>query len=486
MKVKRKRINNSKQITNTILCSIVANNKLNKREEVLNTRKHIVVPVVMMVQGVHSGSGGALLYTNEELGKQTEQWNGRPVVIGHPKDEQGNFTTANSPDSSDAYAVGCLYNTSIEETKLLSEVWIDVKNAKEKYPEVITKLDADDTIEVSTGLTSTVLNEKGNFNGKEYVGVATNIIPDHLAILLNEKGACSCESGCGINVTNSAGGLKTPENIEERLVSNRLSGNLTFNEIRDGVTNAVRNALPNSKDTWLWIRDISNKEAVYAIEDTNNVEKYYKTSYTINKDKQIVLGNDLQEVERVITYEPIGGIMDREKVVNCLIANTSSWQEKDREVLMNMEEATLEKISAMDAKCTDCEAEIPAETTPVVEPAVKEVKNEEAVVANLGIDKDVLALLQDPNSKEVITNGVKLHVKLKTDMITNILANSLNTFTKEELTAMQFNSLEKLNKIATKQEEAPIANFFGGNVPNITNNNSEVEQGMGIFRGETK
>jgi hypothetical protein len=40
------------------------------------------------------------------------------------------------------------------------------------------------------------------FNGVKYEGIARNLRPDHLAILPDDKGACSLEDGCGVNNTS--------------------------------------------------------------------------------------------------------------------------------------------------------------------------------------------------------------------------------------------------------------------------------------------
>ena len=76
-------------------------------------KAHLVVPVVMMVEGVHNGSQGPLLHEITELGKFPESWNGRPVVIYHPEDEDGNPISANSPEVIDKVTVGRVYNLSL-------------------------------------------------------------------------------------------------------------------------------------------------------------------------------------------------------------------------------------------------------------------------------------------------------------------------------------------------------------------------------------
>ena len=56
--------------------------QIDKRKR--ENRDYLVIPVVMMVEGVHAGSQGAVYHSMDELGKVPESWNGRPIVIDHP------------------------------------------------------------------------------------------------------------------------------------------------------------------------------------------------------------------------------------------------------------------------------------------------------------------------------------------------------------------------------------------------------------------
>src|SRR5690606_35850763 len=67
--------------------------------KVIQNKEYWVVPVVMMVEGVHHGSKGPLLYSEEELADSASDWSGMPVVIGHPKDSKGKYISANSPEA---------------------------------------------------------------------------------------------------------------------------------------------------------------------------------------------------------------------------------------------------------------------------------------------------------------------------------------------------------------------------------------------------
>jgi len=63
------------------------------RHETYRGRQYMIVPVVMMVEGVHSGSRGALLHTTEELRNSARQWENMPVVIDHPE-RNGQYISA--------------------------------------------------------------------------------------------------------------------------------------------------------------------------------------------------------------------------------------------------------------------------------------------------------------------------------------------------------------------------------------------------------
>lgn len=171
--------------------------------------QHLIVPVVMMVEGVHNGSAGPVLHTREELQKCPQAWNGIPVTISHPKDpEDQRPMSANAPQVVDSIAVGRVYNATIEDQKLKGEVWLNEKKLKQLSPLAYGYIMQQLPLEVSVGaFTEDDYTENGDWNGEQYIAVAKNYRPDHLALLPGEKGACSWEDGCGIRL-NSKGGDK--------------------------------------------------------------------------------------------------------------------------------------------------------------------------------------------------------------------------------------------------------------------------------------
>jgi hypothetical protein len=177
--------------------------------------KHLVVPVVMMVEGVHAGSHGPLYHPAEELGKIPESWNGIPVVVYHPEDERGFYVSANSPELVDERVIGRVYNTRFEDGKLKAEAWINENRAAQVAPEILKLLREGKAVDVSVGVFTDDDMIPGEWKNEKYIGVARNHRPDHLAILPNERGACSLEDGCGLGVNENEkdGGDKSVVNV---------------------------------------------------------------------------------------------------------------------------------------------------------------------------------------------------------------------------------------------------------------------------------
>jgi len=176
-------------------------------------KPHLVVPVVMMVEGVHNGSHGPLLHKIDELGKYPEVWNGIPVVLDHPTVD-GVPVSANHPDIVDNVMLGRVYNTYVEDNKLKSEVWFDEERLSEVAPEVYEALNNGKLLEVSVGVFSDEEEVEGEWQGEKYVAVAHNHRPDHLAVLVESVGACSIKDGCGLGVNNTkTDGMETLEKV---------------------------------------------------------------------------------------------------------------------------------------------------------------------------------------------------------------------------------------------------------------------------------
>lgn len=186
---------------------LTANLAVNTRRETLNGREYLVAPITLLVPGIHNGSQGSVYYSQEELEKDPSPWNGMPLVLNHPKSEEGAFISARTPAIIQRYGLGQIFN-STSNGKLGAEAWFDVEKTRQIDPTILNRLEAGETIETSTGLSARLVAvENGQFNGKRFSHQATNFVPDHVAILPDSVGACSVKDGCGVLVNEDQNNL---------------------------------------------------------------------------------------------------------------------------------------------------------------------------------------------------------------------------------------------------------------------------------------
>jgi hypothetical protein len=170
-------------------------------------REWLVAPVTMIVPGVLNGSKGPMLYPEDEVSREPDKWNGVWLTAGHPR-AGGQFVSARHPAVLEKYGLGQVYNARYEGGKLLGEAWFDPALVRRNAPPLHDRLLSGTATELSTGLFThdePVQNGR-HTDGRPYAYVARNYRPDHLAILLNEKGACSVKDGCGV-LANESGAV---------------------------------------------------------------------------------------------------------------------------------------------------------------------------------------------------------------------------------------------------------------------------------------
>lgn len=166
-----------------------------QRRETIDGVEYLVVPAVMIVQGVLNGA----LLLAEEFGRYVESWDGRPVPVAHPVDDNGEPLSANAPTQEGSRNIGRIYNTRLDGDKLKTEVWIDIAKAKRMgFTRTLAAIERGDVMEVSTGYFSDSEVAEGEYNGVPYTEIHRNIRPDHLALLPGDIGACSVDDGCGL------------------------------------------------------------------------------------------------------------------------------------------------------------------------------------------------------------------------------------------------------------------------------------------------
>lgn len=196
------------------------------RTEEVGGVKYLVAKIAALNPGVLNGSRGPLLYTPEDTRKATKSWNQIPLVVYHPTDDSGKPISANTDG---VVHVGFTKNAKYG-GKLTVEGWFDVEKTKATDSRVYDALVNGTPMEVSTGLGTT--NEEApagaSYLGQLYSHIARDHRPDHLAILPDQRGACSINDGCGLHVNQQG----------EKMETVTISVDKTT--LRDAVANAVQ------------------------------------------------------------------------------------------------------------------------------------------------------------------------------------------------------------------------------------------------------
>lgn len=187
------------------------------RTATFQDQEHLVVPIIALVEGVLHASNAEHpeLVTMEVVAPGVIGWNGRPVMFNHPQ-RGGEMVSANAPQILDSESLGLVFNARVEEDKLMMDAFINpeqVEKVGEPAVELIKSLQDGEVAEVSIGAIVKAEEKQGSFNGIPYLGIWTEIIPDHLAILpTGTKGACSVDAGCGTR----AASRKEPDVKDEK------------------------------------------------------------------------------------------------------------------------------------------------------------------------------------------------------------------------------------------------------------------------------
>jgi hypothetical protein len=174
-----------------------------RRIEQHDGAEHLVVPVVMIVEGVLNEA----LLLAEEFGAFPDAWNGIPVPVLHPE-ENGSAISANRPDVIERNTIGRVYNTHVEDKRLRAELWLNMDKAEALgFQEIVVALADGFVMEVSTGYFAEDEVKSGEYNGRTYSHIHRGIRPDHLALLPGQIGACSVKDGCGTRVNSKRSSL---------------------------------------------------------------------------------------------------------------------------------------------------------------------------------------------------------------------------------------------------------------------------------------
>lgn len=439
------------------------------RRETLEGREYLVAPTVLMTEGVHNET----LYSNDELSKFPEAWNGRPLVLFHPM-KDGTPVTANSPEQQVRSQVGKLFHTKVDNARLKSEAWIDLQKALELEvgKELIELLENNGKVEVSTGLFVDEEIVDGEWNGEPYHRVAYNYRPDHLALLPGGKGACSWEDGAGLPRINSESEEGNTNVVRAAIKDLAMTlgfrvQEISHDSIRSNLQSMVRDHLDPDKNQFAFIRDVFDKSFVYETESEGEL-KMFRQGYTVGEDDSVHLVDEPMEVMLKVEYVTVnseenkngttdnnkqegGSVMDRKTRVEALIANQASgWTEEDREVLMNLADVQFDKIEKTAPKKED----VPPEPKKEEEPTTNAKKDgEEKPADKVTTLEAFLSSTEVPAEvRSVLRANIREQKARKAELVGKLKANKRNRFTDDQLAAKEIEELEALVALSAEEE----------------------------------
>jgi hypothetical protein len=473
------------------------------REERFEGEVHLVAPVVLMCEGVHRGSGGSVLYTEDEVRRLAAHWNGVPVPILHPTNEDGTPISANSPEVIESHNVGRVFNVhwDADAKKLRGEVWVNVRRANAIDASVVATMRAGQPLEVSTGLFSEDERTGGIWNNEEYHRIARNIRADHLALLPGQIGACSIADGCGLRANTRGDNpmkfelkkgdvsfqvhcrMSQSGNWVERLVSSIFSTNQQgFVEIAGKLQRHLDGM--DGPNGIHWLEEFWADSLVYRV-DNNNMTTLFKVEYMINdagnvefvgEPQQVrretefveVTGNEAAESEsgkdsviennndNPVTQEEEDEQMARKELIEALTANGSvSWKEEDHERLLALgcDEFANELTQQMSANADSEESDAAADDTTAggdseESPEVNEDESDaEAggdVTDNADQTMDQFIDNAPAHLQGQLKDALKTHSEKRTNLVATIKANKLNKFSDADLAALSEAQLENI------------------------------------------
>ena len=443
------------------------------RSQEYQGRTHLIVPVVMMVEGVHNGSHGPLLHTIEDLGKFPQSWNGIPVTIDHPEVEGQNIS-ANAPDVLDARSIGRVFNTRVDGVRLMAEAWLEEERLRQLSSVILAQIQAGESIEVSLGMFTEELQTAGEWNGEQYDAIARNHRPDHLALLPGGRGACSVEDGCGVRANNQKGGNVQVEELFKVLKDMNKEGYSVNNLIADAdqgyreLVDSVRQKLDSmdSESSIHFLSEVYDDYVVYEVRMRMGGSRLFKQGYTYNNGIVELQGNPL-EVRRKVDYIAMaeGSGQKRTRI----IINKNEEEQNMADNAVTCTPCVKKKVDALIAHESKKFAETHREWLETLSEDQLDLLIPTIIEKEVTKEVNVLTATQ----KAALTYGEKLLKERREDMVKGIQSNTKDIWTDADLVDMDEIKLEKVfNSVKKGKEVVHDYSFVGSN---FQTNGSEEE-----------
>lgn len=341
----------------------VVNSASNITTETIDGKPHIVVRGITPV--VDDIVMNRKLYPAAEIEKAYNTLERNPMPLGHPKVD-GKHVSARDVRAVNEYHVGAwLQNVSHQDGKVTGDMYVNRQYAEssEKGKRLINRLDEmitgtnSEPIHISTGLLYSGIAANGESKGKKYNEIATNMMFDHVAVLLDEPGAGTPSEGVGIFVNSEGEEVE----IEVALLSDAAdctregllnktkffftnASNFSFDDIQRAISDKLHEG--RADDKWLWPESVWPDNFIYRDE-----AKYFKQKYLIDDDgKAVFVGEPVEVVRKPIEYEiKTNGENDpmKELIINALQAAGKPTEGKsDAELMDAYNQLAAEKAAA--------------------------------------------------------------------------------------------------------------------------------------------
>ncbi|HGS6588619.1 MULTISPECIES: DUF2213 domain-containing protein [Klebsiella] len=341
----------------------VVNSASNITTETIDGKPHIVVRGITPV--VDDIVMNRKLYPAAEIEKAYNTLERNPMPLGHPKVD-GKHVSARDVRAVNEYHVGAwLQNVSHEGGKVTGDMYVNRQYAEssEKGKRLINRLDEmiagtnSEPIHISTGLLYSGIAANGESKGKKYNEIATNMMFDHVAVLLDEPGAGTPSEGVGIFVNSEGEEVE----IEVALLSDAAdctregllnktkffftnASNFSFDDIQRAISDKLHEG--RADDKWLWPESVWPDNFIY-----RDDARYLKQKYLIDDDgKAVFVGEPVEVVRKPIEYEiKTNGENDpmKELIINALQAAGKPTEGKsDAELMDAYNQLAAEKAAA--------------------------------------------------------------------------------------------------------------------------------------------
>lgn len=453
------------------LLTLVANLATTVQRRTLNGREYLVAPATLIVPGVLNGSDGPGYYPPEENARSASDWDGVPLVAYHPV-RNGEPVAARDSDHEEWVwnnsGLGFLRRPGVNDGKMVAEAWFDrelTENYDRRLPDhvkIVPRLISNRPIELSTGLHLDRDETPGTCpkSGRRYDWVARNYRPDHLAVLPDQRGACSNEDGCGIVVNEEgeadyeegtpAAAPTTPKGSKPVKPPKAVASGSAeaASRIEAQTSNAGKYGNPQHGDTGKYQKhgSGSGKGPNHAAAVAGHASPTTQDSVADNPPASEAEA-DGEEIERNCTATSLGMTTknsdqqgdqtmgtatklpptERQGLIGKIVANCKC-QDNERETLNKLSDATLMRLNAMadGGEGSATESEVEEENSPKKKLPPKFAKNQGAPTVNQAEIETSLAKsmgFADVNHMRATLNvAKKVEMEKRTELLTRISA----------------------------------------------------------------